>query len=73
VAGTRLVVDELTGLVRGRVAVGTVTSHNIDLPALLAEFHHEHPAVEITLRWTPCAIGGADQSPPRHRYPVDPR
>lgn len=49
VADTRLAVDELTGLVRGRVAVGTVTSHNVDLPTLLAEFHHEHPAVEITL------------------------
>lgn len=49
VAGARLAVDELTGLVRGRVAVGTVTSHNVDLPALLASFHENHPAVEITL------------------------
>lgn len=49
VASARLAVDELTGLVRGRVAVGTVTSHNIDLPALLASFHEDHPAVEITL------------------------
>jgi DNA-binding transcriptional LysR family regulator len=49
VAGARLAVDELAGLVRGRVAVGMVTSHNVDLPGLLAEFHHDHPAVEITL------------------------
>lgn len=49
VAGARLAVDELTGLVRGHVAVGTVTSHNVDLPALLAAFHEDHPAVEITL------------------------
>jgi DNA-binding transcriptional LysR family regulator len=49
VAGARLAADELTGLVRGHVAVGTVTSHNVDLPALLAAFHDDHPAVGITL------------------------
>ena len=50
VAGTRLAVDELTGLMRGRVAVGMVTScASVDLPNLLAGFHHSHPAVEITL------------------------
>lgn len=49
VDGARLVVDELTGLVRGHVAIGTVTSHTVDLAALLARFHHDHPAVEITL------------------------
>ncbi|GAA1243611.1 LysR substrate-binding domain-containing protein [Kitasatospora nipponensis] len=49
VANVRLVVDELTGLLRGRVALGTVTSHDIDLPGLLVAFHREHPAVEITL------------------------
>lgn len=49
VDGARLAVDELTGLVSGHVAVGTVTSHNIDLPSLLADFHDDHPAVEITL------------------------
>ncbi|MBH1937616.1 LysR family transcriptional regulator [Streptomyces sp. AV19] len=45
----RLVVDELAGLVRGHVAVGTVTTHNADLPGLLVGFHEDHPAVEITL------------------------
>lgn len=49
VTGARLAVDELTGLVRGHVAVGTVTSHNVDLPALLAALHDDHPGVEITL------------------------
>ncbi len=49
IAGARLVVDELTGLIRGRVAVGMVTSHNIDLAGLLADFHQDHPAVEIML------------------------
>ncbi|WP_236792460.1 LysR family transcriptional regulator [Amycolatopsis sp. GM8] len=49
VAGARLAVGELTGLLRGHVAVGMVTSHNVDLPGLLARFHRDHPAVEITL------------------------
>ncbi|MFD8866955.1 LysR family transcriptional regulator [Streptomyces sp. NPDC059590] len=49
VSGVRLAVEELTGLVRGHVAIGTVTSHNVDLATLLAEFHDDHPAVEITL------------------------
>jgi DNA-binding transcriptional LysR family regulator len=47
--GARLAVDELTGLLRGHVAIGTVTSHTLDLAALLAQFHHDHPAVEMTL------------------------
>ncbi|WP_314174788.1 LysR family transcriptional regulator [Streptomyces winkii] len=49
VEGARLAVDELTGLLRGHVAIGTVTSHDVDLPALLAAFHEDHPQVEITL------------------------
>jgi DNA-binding transcriptional LysR family regulator len=48
-AATRTAVDEVTGLVRGRVAVGAVTSHEVDLPGLLAAFHRAHPAVELTL------------------------
>ncbi|MCG8918614.1 LysR substrate-binding domain-containing protein [Actinokineospora sp. PR83] len=49
VEDARLAVDELVGLVRGRVAVGTVTSHAVDLPSLLAAFHDAHPGVEMTL------------------------
>ncbi|MFJ9852740.1 LysR family transcriptional regulator [Streptomyces sp. NPDC101150] len=49
VEGARLAVDELTGLLRGRVALGSVVSHNVHLPGLLADFHRDHPAVEITL------------------------
>lgn len=49
VSGARQAVSELTGLLRGRAAVGTVTSHNVDLPGLLADFHERHPLVEITL------------------------
>jgi DNA-binding transcriptional LysR family regulator len=49
VANARLAIDELAQLVRGTVTLGTVTSHNVDIPALLADFHRAHPAVEITL------------------------
>ncbi|TFV55375.1 LysR family transcriptional regulator [Mycobacterium sp. PS03-16] len=49
VADVRRAVGELSGLMRGSVAIGTVTSHSVDMPALLAEFHQAHPAVEITL------------------------
>jgi DNA-binding transcriptional LysR family regulator len=45
----RLAVEELGDLVRGSVAIGTVTAHNLDMPALLAAFSRAHPAVEITL------------------------
>jgi DNA-binding transcriptional LysR family regulator len=49
VEGARLAVDELAGLIRGHVAMGMVTSHNFDIPGLLAGFHEDHPSVEITL------------------------
>jgi DNA-binding transcriptional LysR family regulator len=49
VDGARQAVDELAGLTRGRVAVGTVTSHTVDLAAILADFHARWPGVEITL------------------------
>ncbi len=49
VANARLVIDELAGLTRGHVAIGMLTSVSLDLPALLADFHRDHPAVEITL------------------------
>ena len=44
--------EEITQLVRGTVTIGTVTSHNVDMPGLLADFHIEHPNVEITLGQT---------------------
>ncbi|MEC3975247.1 LysR family transcriptional regulator [Amycolatopsis sp. H20-H5] len=50
VAAVRLAVDQLSGLLRGQVAIGMVTSYGpVDLPGLLARFHELHPAVEITL------------------------
>ena len=57
VAGARLAVDELSGLLRGHVAVGMVSQvASLDIPDLLAGFHWRHPAIEITL-----AEGGSDQ------------
>ena len=49
VADIHVAVEELTQLVRGTVAIGTVTSHSVDMPLLLADFHADHPEVEITL------------------------
>jgi DNA-binding transcriptional LysR family regulator len=49
VADIHLAIDELTQLVRGTVTVGTVTTHSVDIPSLLADFHADHPNVEITL------------------------
>jgi DNA-binding transcriptional LysR family regulator len=50
VDGARLVVDELAGLTRGRVAAGMVTSgFAAAMSDLLADFHRDYPAVEITL------------------------
>jgi DNA-binding transcriptional LysR family regulator len=51
-AGARLAVDELTGLLRGHVTIGTLSSmasDDLDLPGLIAGFHTDHPAVEISL------------------------
>jgi DNA-binding transcriptional LysR family regulator len=48
-ANMRVAVDELTQMVRGTVTIGTVTAHSVDIPSLLAEFHAEHPQVEIIL------------------------
>jgi DNA-binding transcriptional LysR family regulator len=50
VTGARLAVDELSGLMRGHVAVGMVAQcASLDIPDLLAGFHRRHPAIEITL------------------------
>ncbi|MFB9907579.1 LysR family transcriptional regulator [Allokutzneria oryzae] len=50
VAGAKLAVEELTGLLRGRVDVGVVTACGaVDLPAAMADFHQLHPGVEVTL------------------------
>lgn len=50
VGAVRGAIEELTGLVRGRVAIGMVSSYpSAVLPDLLASFSRLHPDVEITL------------------------
>ncbi|MEU9989213.1 LysR substrate-binding domain-containing protein [Streptomyces sp. NPDC048045] len=52
VDGVRQTVQEFTGLLRGRVAVGLVPgtlTHAFDLAGMLAAFHAAHPHVEVTL------------------------
>jgi DNA-binding transcriptional LysR family regulator len=49
VADMRIAIEELGQLVRGTVTIGTVASHSVDMPSLLADFHTDHPNVEITL------------------------
>lgn len=52
VDGAREATEELTGLLRGHLTIGTLTSissHGLDLPALLSGFSRAHPAVEISL------------------------
>ncbi|MGC0419813.1 LysR family transcriptional regulator [Embleya sp. AB8] len=52
VDGIRHVVDEYSGLLRGRVVLGMVSgaaTHEFDVASILADFHDEHPGVEIAL------------------------
>jgi DNA-binding transcriptional LysR family regulator len=57
VGAARQAVDELTGLLHGRVAIGMVTACSIStLFDLLADFHRQYPAVEISL-----AEAGSDE------------
>jgi DNA-binding transcriptional LysR family regulator len=56
VAGVRHAVQELTGLLRGQVSVGSASGGGaFGLPDLLAGFHQAHPGVTISLR-----EGGSD-------------
>lgn len=50
VSAARAAVDDLSQLMTGSVTLGTVTSHNVDLPTLLADYHRAHPGVEMRLR-----------------------
>ncbi|GGP02217.1 LysR family transcriptional regulator [Nonomuraea glycinis] len=46
----REAVHQVTGGIRGTLRIGTMSSLGlIDLPTLLGQFHHEHPAVSIQL------------------------
>src|SRR4051794_20021757 len=49
-AGLRQAIDEVNGLVRGRLTVGMVTGCEVPpLFAALAGFHRAHPAIELEL------------------------
>jgi DNA-binding transcriptional LysR family regulator len=48
-AGVRAAIDELTGLLRGHVAIGVVPSVTGWLVDALAAFHGDHPGVAIAL------------------------
>jgi LysR family transcriptional regulator, transcription activator of glutamate synthase operon len=44
-------VDELQGLVRGRISIGALLpAGEIDVPLLLSRFRDEHPGVDVNLR-----------------------
>ncbi|MCK8679222.1 LysR family transcriptional regulator [Streptomyces lichenis] len=52
VEGIRRTADEFAGLVRGHVTLGVASgaaTGGHDLPALLADFHEEHPGVEFSV------------------------
>jgi LysR family transcriptional regulator, transcription activator of glutamate synthase operon len=51
VEGAREEVDDLRGLVKGRVTIGALLPAGaIDVPALLARFSHTYPGVGVTLQ-----------------------
>jgi LysR family transcriptional activator of glutamate synthase operon len=51
VDGVRGEVDELQGLIRGRISVGALLpAGEIDVPGLLARFSEAHPGIEVRLR-----------------------
>lgn len=52
VEGVRRTVEEFTGLLRGRVAIGVVSgavAPGFGIASVLADFHDDHPDVEIAL------------------------
>ena len=51
VAGAREEIDELRGVLRGRIWVGALLpAGELDVPGLLARFGRAHPGVEVALR-----------------------
>jgi LysR family transcriptional activator of glutamate synthase operon len=51
VDGARDEVDELRGVLRGRIWIGALLpAGELDVPGLLARFSQEHPGVEVGLR-----------------------
>jgi len=51
VDGVREEVDDLQGLVKGRVTIGALLPAGaVDVPALLARFSHAHPGVDVSIQ-----------------------
>lgn len=51
VAGAQAEVDELRGILRGRIWIGPILpAGDVDVPGLLARFSRAHPGVEVGLR-----------------------
>lgn len=51
VANARAEIDAITGLVRGRLLLGTIQFvPRLDLPRMLASFHAAYPGVDVVLR-----------------------
>jgi DNA-binding transcriptional LysR family regulator len=51
VTGSKQVINELTGLLRGKVAIGTITScPAVAIADMIDGFHRAHPSIEITLQ-----------------------
>src|SRR5215207_3045450 len=49
--GVRSEIDELKGLIRGRISVGALLpARESDVPMLLARFTDAHPGIEIEMR-----------------------
>jgi len=49
--GVRGEIDELNGLIRGRISVGALLpAGRIDVPMLLARFSETHPGIEVDMR-----------------------
>ena len=52
ITAVRDTVDQLAGLLRGHVTIATVpsvASGAVNLPRVLADFHHQHPDIEIAM------------------------
>lgn len=49
VRAAQAAVDDVAGLIRGSVTIGTVTVHPVNVARLMADFHADYPDVEITL------------------------
>ncbi|MBB5917790.1 DNA-binding transcriptional LysR family regulator [Nocardia transvalensis] len=62
-AQVRHTADEFTGLLRGHIRLGTISgaaTGEFDLATVLADFHDDHPQVEITLTETDSDLMLAD-------------